>query len=119
MASHRHLIVDVTLTSACTNTNVPRLLLPGSLVLGAHHGKLDADIRTSALRVTPSVQSVHEYYPFALEDRGRLAPMATDLVVRPSILVGFRCFLDMGVFDSRSLRFDNYVRIQQFIHRTK
>jgi hypothetical protein len=53
MAPHRHLVVDVTVTSARTNTNVPctcaRLPLLGSLALGAEHRKLDADIRTSAL----------------------------------------------------------------------
>jgi hypothetical protein len=54
MAPHRHLIVvDATFTSArITNTNVPcigaRLPLPGSLALGSQHGKLDADLRTSA-----------------------------------------------------------------------
>jgi hypothetical protein len=64
MAPHRHLVVDVTVTSARTNTNVPRrgahLSVPGSLALGAHHGKLDVDLRTSALLGTPSVQSVHD-----------------------------------------------------------
>jgi hypothetical protein len=71
MAPHHHL-VDVTATSARTNTNVPRigarLPLPGSLALGAQHGKLDADLRTYALIGTPSVQSIHYYYPFATED---------------------------------------------------
>jgi hypothetical protein len=78
---HRNLVVDVTATSARTNTNVPRIgariPLPGSPALRAQHGKLDADFRTSALLGTPSVQSVHHYYPFSLEDGGRLAPMAT------------------------------------------
>jgi hypothetical protein len=59
MAPHRHLLVDVTVTSARTNTNVPRmgarLPLPGSLALEAQHGKLDADLRTYALLGTPSV----------------------------------------------------------------
>jgi hypothetical protein len=59
MAPHRHLAVDVTVTSARTNTNVPRigarLPLLGRLALGAQHGKLDADLRTSALLGTPSV----------------------------------------------------------------
>ena len=67
MAPHRHLVVDVTVTSARTNTNVPRigarLPLRGILALGAQQGKLDADLRTSALLGTPSVQSVHDYYP--------------------------------------------------------
>jgi hypothetical protein len=60
MAPHRHFVVDVMVTSACTNTNVPRsigarLPLPGSLALGTQHGKLDADLRTYALLGTPSV----------------------------------------------------------------
>jgi hypothetical protein len=75
MAPHRHLVVDVTVTSAHksarTNTNVPRkgarLPLAGSLALGAQHGKLDADLGTFALLGTPSVHSVHDYYPFAVE----------------------------------------------------
>jgi hypothetical protein len=60
--------------------------------LGAQHGKLDADLRTSALLGTPSVQSIHDYYPFALEDGGRLAPMADELVDRLAILVAVRRF---------------------------
>jgi hypothetical protein len=64
MSPHRHLVVDVTITSARTTTNVPRigarLPLPGSLALGTQHGKLDADLRTSALLATPSVQSAHD-----------------------------------------------------------
>jgi hypothetical protein len=82
MAPHSHLDVDVTVTSARTNTNVPRigacLPLPGSLAFGAQHCKHDTDLRTYALLgiPSPSVQSVHDYYPFAMEDGGRLAPMA-------------------------------------------
>jgi hypothetical protein len=64
MAPHRYLVVDVTVTKARTNTNVPhigaRLPLSGSRTLGAQHGKLDADLRTCALLSTPSVQSVHD-----------------------------------------------------------
>jgi hypothetical protein len=47
-APHRRFVVDVTFTSARTNTNVPqigaRLPLPGSLALGAQHGNLDEDL---------------------------------------------------------------------------
>jgi hypothetical protein len=101
MAPHRHLVVDaVTVTSARTNTNDPRidarLPLPGSLALGAQHGKLDADLRTSAWLGTPSVQSIHDYYPFAMEDGCRLAPMTAELVDRLGILVVVRRFLGMG-----------------------
>jgi hypothetical protein len=58
--------------------NVSRFPLSDSLAMGARHGKLDADLRTFALLGTPSVQSVHEYYPFALEDGGRLAAELVD-----------------------------------------
>jgi hypothetical protein len=85
MSPHRHYVVDVTLTSARTITNVPRvgarLPLPGTPALEAQHIKLDADLRTSALLGTPSVQSVHDYYPFPVEDGGRLPPMSTELVI--------------------------------------
>jgi hypothetical protein len=58
-APHRHLVVDVTVTSARTNTNVPHISAPlplsGSLAWGAQQAKLDADLRTSALLGTPSV----------------------------------------------------------------
>jgi hypothetical protein len=83
--------------------------------LGAQHGKLDADLRASALLGTPSVQSIHDYYPFATQDGGRLAPMAAELVDRWAILVDVRRFLGMGTADSRSLRFDSYVRMQHFV----
>jgi hypothetical protein len=122
MAPHRHLVVDVTVTSARTNTNVPRssahLPLPGSFALGAQHGKLDADFRTFALLSTSSVQSVHDYYPLALEDGGRLAPMAVELVDRMANLVAVRRFHGICAADSRYLRCDNYVRRQHFVRRT-
>jgi hypothetical protein len=86
--------------------------------LGAQHGKLDADLRTSALLGTPSVQSIRDYYPFTMEDGGRLAPMVAELVDRLAILVGVRRFLGMGVADFRSLRFDSYVCMRHFVCRT-
>jgi hypothetical protein len=96
----RGTIVNVRVTSARTNTNVPqivgaRLPLPGSLALGAQQGKFGASLRTSALLGTPSVQSVHDYYPFPLEDGGRLAPMAAELVDRMAIFVAVRRFPSM------------------------
>jgi hypothetical protein len=121
MAPHRHLVVDVTVTSARTNTNFPRvgarLQLPSSLALGAQHDKLDADLRTYALLDTPSVQSVHDYYPFAMEDGGRLAPMAAELVDRLAILVASRRFPGVGAADSRSLRYESYICMQHFVRR--
>jgi hypothetical protein len=47
--------------------------------LGAQHGKIDADLRASTVLGTPSAQLVDDYYPVALEDGGRLAPMAAEL----------------------------------------
>jgi hypothetical protein len=75
-APRRHLGVDVTVTSARTNTIVPHIIgartpLPGTLALGAQHGKLDAVLRTSALLGTPSVHSVHGYYPYVGESGAR------------------------------------------------
>jgi hypothetical protein len=86
--------------------------------LGAQHGKLDADLRTYALLGTPSVQAIHDYYPFAMEDGGRLAPMAAELLDRMAILVVVRRFHDMGAADSRSMRSDSYVRMQHFVRRS-
>jgi hypothetical protein len=86
--------------------------------LGAQHGKLDADLRFYALLGTPSAQSIHDYYPFAMEDGGRLAPVAVEFVDRLAILEAVRRFLGMGDADSRSLRSDRYVRMQHIVHRT-
>jgi hypothetical protein len=85
--------------------------------LRAKHGKIDADLRSDALLGTPSVESVHYYYPFAMEDGGRLAPLTAELVDRLAVLMAVRPFLDMGHADSRSLRSDNYFRMQHFVRR--
>jgi hypothetical protein len=107
MAPHRHL-VDVTVTSASMNTNIPHIgarpPLPCSLALGAQHGKFDVDLPTSHLLDTPSVQSVHDYCPFALEAGGRLAPTTVEMVDRVAIFVAVHRFLGMGAPNSRSLR---------------
>jgi hypothetical protein len=122
MAPHRHLVVDVKVTSARTNTNDPRigarLPFPSSLALGAEHGKIHAELRISALLGMPSVQSVHDYYPFPLEDGDRLAPMAAELVDHLAISMAIRRFPSMGAVDSRSLRSDSFVNMQHFVRRT-
>jgi hypothetical protein len=82
--------------------------------LGAQHGKLDVDLRTSALLGTHSVQSIHDHYPFAMEDGGRLTPMAAELVDGLAILVVVRRFPGMGTPASRSLRYHSSVRMQHF-----
>jgi hypothetical protein len=79
---------------------------------------MNMQYRTSALLGTPSVHSIHDYYPFAMEDGGRLAPMAAELVYRLAILVAVRRFPGMGAADSRSLRSESYVRMQHFVRRS-
>jgi hypothetical protein len=69
--------------------------------MGAQHDKLVANHRTSSSLGMPSIHSVHDYYPFALEDKGRYAPMAVDLVDRLAMLVVVRRFLSMGAAISR------------------
>jgi hypothetical protein len=63
--------------------------------MGPQQAKLDADLRTSSSLGTPSIQYIHEYYPFALGEGGRLAPMAVNLVDRLAILVVVRRFSSM------------------------
>ena len=53
-----------------------------------------------------------------MEDGGRLASMAAELVYRLAILVAVRRFPSMGAADSRSLRSDRYVRMKHFVRRT-
>jgi hypothetical protein len=53
-----------------------------------------------------------------MKDGGRLAPMAAELVYRLAILVAVRRFPGISAADSRSLRFDNYVRLQHSGRRT-
>jgi hypothetical protein len=53
-----------------------------------------------------------------MEDGGQLAPMAAELDNRVAILVVVRRFIGIGAVDSRSLRFDSYVRMQHFVRRS-
>jgi hypothetical protein len=46
-----------------------------------------------------------------MEDEGRLAPMAVELVDRLAILVAVRRFHGMCASDTRSLRPDNYMSV--------
>jgi hypothetical protein len=96
---------------------IARIPLPGKLALWAQRGNLDADLRISALLDTPSVQSVHHYYPFTQEDGGRLALMAVESVDRLTILVGIRRFPGVGAADSHSLRSHTHVRMHHFVLR--
>jgi hypothetical protein len=53
--------------------------------------------------------------PFALEDGGKLAPMAPELVDRLAVLVAVRLFLGIGATNYRLSRYDNYIRMQYFV----
>jgi hypothetical protein len=53
-----------------------------------------------------------------MEDGGRFAPMAVELVDLLATLVAVRRFPGMSAADSRSLRSDSYVHMQYFVRRT-
>jgi hypothetical protein len=58
MAPHRHLVMDVIVTRARTNSRVsavPPLPFPSSLMAVAWHAKLFVNLRTSTSLGTPSV----------------------------------------------------------------
>jgi hypothetical protein len=64
-------------------------------------------------------RSKHDYYSFAMEDGGRLAPMTAKLVDRMAFMMaGVRRFPGMSAADSRSLRSCSYVRIKHFVRRS-
>jgi hypothetical protein len=87
--------------------------------MGAYQAKLDADLRNPPSLGTPSIQSDHEYHSlFALDDGGRLAPMAADLVDRLAVMVSIRRFPSMGAAESRSLRCESYARMKEFVRRS-
>jgi hypothetical protein len=116
-APHKGLDVNGTVTSARTNPGVPAVgflfPLPGSLAMGAQQGELDADLRTSSSLGTPSIQSVHDFYPFPLEDE------AGCLLWRLTILVAARHFTSMVTADSRFLRSESYPCMKEFAGRSK
>jgi hypothetical protein len=64
-ALHKHLVVDVTVTSARTNSSVPVVWAPlralGGLAMGAQQAKLDVDFRTLFSLGTPSIYYDHNY----------------------------------------------------------
>jgi hypothetical protein len=109
-----HVISTEFLLLRCSNQkilNAQHINIYWGYKLEAQHNKLDADLRTCALLGTPSVQSGHDYYPVAMEDGGRLAHVAAELVDHLAILVVVRQFPCMGAADSRSLRSNIYVRM--------
>eukprot|EP00873_Tetraselmis_striata_P041488 jgi/Tetstr1/461752/TSEL_006841.t1 len=68
--------------------NDPRWCTPGIAATEAEQGKLAADRASSA-----PVQSVHRYYPFVVEDRGRLGKSALTVVYIAAVMLIVRNFL--------------------------
>jgi hypothetical protein len=70
--------------SVRTNCNVLCVWAPvplrGIMATGGQQAKLDADIHPLPCLDTLSIQYAHDYYPFGLEDGGRLSPMGPELV---------------------------------------
>jgi hypothetical protein len=123
MAPHRHLVVDVTVTSARTNTNVPRigarLPLHGSLALGAQHGKLNADLRTYTVLGTPSVRYMTTI-PSLLRMGAGWRRWRLSWLITLAIFVDIPRSPSMCDAGSRSLRYDSYVsyRMHHFVRRS-
>eukprot|EP00873_Tetraselmis_striata_P027139 jgi/Tetstr1/447403/TSEL_034839.t1 len=82
-------MIDVACVSSTTPTwsNDPRWCTPGIAATEAEHGKLPADRASSA-----PVQGVHRYYPFVVEDRGRLGKSALTVVYIFAVLLVVRNF---------------------------
>jgi hypothetical protein len=88
------------------------------LAIRAQQAKLDAGLRISSSLGTPSIQYVHEYYPFALEVGGRLAPRGVNFVYRLAILADVRRFPSMGAAVSRCVRCESYARMKEFVRQS-
>eukprot|EP00873_Tetraselmis_striata_P022450 jgi/Tetstr1/442714/TSEL_030804.t1 len=77
-------MIDFACVSFTTPTwsNDPRWCTPGIAATEAEHGKLAAD------RASPApVQAIHQYYPFVVEDRGRLGKSALTVVYIFAVLL--------------------------------
>jgi hypothetical protein len=119
-APHKHLVVDVTVTSARTNSIVTAVGLCFLSLAGLRWGlnKLSL-ILTSALR--PPLACL-PFSPFVtitplLLRTGAGWLMAVDLVDRWAILVANRHFPGVGGADSRSIRSERCTRIKKFVRR--
>eukprot|EP00873_Tetraselmis_striata_P044548 jgi/Tetstr1/464812/TSEL_009551.t1 len=80
-------MIDFACVSSTTPTwsNDPRWCIPGIAATEAEHAKLAADRASSA-----PVQGVHRYYPFVVEDRGRLGKSALTVVYIFAVLLAMR-----------------------------
>eukprot|EP00873_Tetraselmis_striata_P039302 jgi/Tetstr1/459566/TSEL_004931.t1 len=77
-------MIDFACVSSTTPTwsNDPRCCTPGIAATEAEQGKLAADRASSA-----PVRGVHRYYPFVVEDRGRLGTSALTVVYIFAVLL--------------------------------
>jgi hypothetical protein len=98
---YKHMVGDITATSARTNSNVPTVgappPLPSSFPVGAQQVEMNPDIRTSSFLDEPSIQLLHYDSPFALDNGYRLA---TWLQWRLSWLVAWPLLRLFDVFQS-------------------
>jgi hypothetical protein len=121
-APQKHLAVDVTVASARTSSVAPAvggpLPLPGRQAVEAPLVKRDIDLRIGYTLATPSTQTIHYYYPFALEEGGRLVPMNVEPVFRSAIWVVVRRLPGMGVVPFRALRSCMHARMTEFVRRS-
>eukprot|EP00873_Tetraselmis_striata_P025194 jgi/Tetstr1/445458/TSEL_033237.t1 len=80
-------MIDFACVSSTTPTwsNDPRWCTPGIAATEAEHGKLAADQASSA-----PMHGVHRYYPFVVEDRGRLGNSALTVVYIFAVLLALR-----------------------------
>eukprot|EP00873_Tetraselmis_striata_P021590 jgi/Tetstr1/441854/TSEL_030066.t1 len=82
-------MIDFAFVSSTTPTwsNDPRWCILGIAATDAEQAKLAADRASSA-----PVQGVHRYYPFVVEDRGRLGKSALTVVCIFAVLLAVRNF---------------------------
>eukprot|EP00873_Tetraselmis_striata_P004271 jgi/Tetstr1/424535/TSEL_015063.t1 len=82
-------MIDFMCVSSTTPTwsNDPRWCIPGIAATEAEHAKLAADGASSA-----PVHGVHRYYPFVVEDRGRLGKSTSAVVYIFAVLLAVRNF---------------------------
>ena len=107
-----HLVLDVTAVSARTATaaRATNWNQPGAPSLAAQQEKYDKD-RSSSL----PVQSVHEYYPVAVEDGGRLAPHALRVIWLLAVLIAVVRSDEVPSSQARLLRTYQFGRVREFL----
>eukprot|EP00873_Tetraselmis_striata_P010601 jgi/Tetstr1/430865/TSEL_002007.t1 len=112
-------MIDFACVSSTTSTwsNDPRWCTPGIAATEAEHGKLAADRASSA-----PVQGVHRYYPFVVEDRGRLGKSALTVVYIFAVLLAVRNFpgAQGGRVGAKSVRDeDDYLAVPELLSRAE